>query len=276
MASNSMKILIIGAGWLGFPLANQLLAHGHSVTISRTNHTRLESIPSHAHDAIIVDLNLPNTLSNIPDDTDIIIGCFPPGFRKGNGARYAEQWTLLSQYAASKPIKKLIMVSSTTVYPTKPELMREESATYELASTGPLFSENAKIMLKAEQSVIDSSIDYAIIRCSGLFGPDRHPSRFVSKLKQVSRSAPANMLHLDDAINILEFSINHIVNDTVNATTPNSIDKALFYKSACQSARAMEASAFPPIVDIPDKEVSSDKLIALGYTFTYSSLLDAL
>ncbi|MFA0071709.1 SDR family NAD(P)-dependent oxidoreductase, partial [Vibrio breoganii] len=136
------------------------------------------------------------------------------------------------------------------------------------------FSDNARVMLQAEQYIIDSGIDYTILRFSGLIGPSRHPSRFASKLKQVSTQAPANMLHLDDAIGAIEFAISQLHNEIVNVTTPNTVSKAEFYAAALKSANSSEP--LPLVVDTPDKLISSKKILDLGYSFKFESTLDAL
>ena len=107
-----MNVLIIGAGWLGLPLAKHL-SHHHHVTVSKTSAHSLDDQP---FPAIELDLSRPNTLDNIPQDTDVIIGCFPPGFRKGRGEEYAIYWQTLCQYARQLNVSKIVMVSSTTVY----------------------------------------------------------------------------------------------------------------------------------------------------------------
>jgi len=115
--------------------------------------------------------------------------------------------------------------------------MYEQDASLELATNNDEFSANAKKMLQAEQTVIDSGLDYVIVRCSGLIGPDRHPARFASRLKQVSRLAE-------------------------------------FYQAALKAANLDEE--LPPIVDVADKRIVSDKLIKAGYKFHYSHTLEAL
>ena len=136
------------------------------------------------------------------------------------------------------------MVSSTGVYPEVAKTMTEDDASLSIASHNKDFTLKSKVMLQAEQHVIDSGIKYAIVRCSGLVGPDRHPSRFVGKMKQVSSSAPANMLHLTDAIGVVSFMSTLTSNAIVNATTPNTVSKAEFYQAALDSVQSKHS--LPP------------------------------
>lgn len=271
--------LIVGAGWLGTPLAQTLIDQGHQVTVTRRSQTRLDEFPLTSVQPALLDLNEPHSQQQLIElieqhQIERIVGAFPPGFRKGNGQEYAQQWQRLVSAAKQSSVNKLLMVSSTTVYPNLAVDMKEEDATLALAQTSEHFSDNARIMLQAEQYVIDSGIDYAIVRCSGLIGSDRHPSRFAMRLKQVSRKAPANMVHQNDAVAATAFALNQIDNEVVNATTPNTVSKAEFYQAAITQSDL--DIALPPVTETADKRILADKLVALGYQFQFISTLDAL
>ncbi|EJC6763745.1 NAD(P)H-binding protein [Vibrio parahaemolyticus] len=271
--------LIVGAGWLGTPLAQALLVEGHDVVITRRSQARLDERPSTIANAALLDLNDENAAQKLDEiiqsnHIERIVGAFPPGFRRGSGREYTQQWSTLVKAAKQHAIEKLVMISSTTVYPNLPTEMKEESASLALAQTHPNFSDNAKIMLEAEQSVIDSGIDYAILRCSGLIGPDRHPARFAMRLKQVSRKAPANMLHQSDAVAVAQFALDHLSNQIINVTTPHTVSKAEFYQAAITKSGA--EISLPPVTEDADKRILADKLVSLGYQFRFNSTLDAL
>ncbi|TOL94369.1 NAD(P)H-binding protein [Vibrio parahaemolyticus] len=271
--------LIVGAGWLGTPLAQALLVEGHDVVITRRSQARLDERPSTIANAALLDLNDENAAQKLDEiiqsnHIERIVGAFPPGFRRGSGREYTQQWSTLVKAAKQNAIEKLVMISSTTVYPNLPTEMKEESASLALAQTHPNFSDNAKIMLEAEQSVIDSGINYAILRCSGLIGPDRHPARFAMRLKQVSRKAPANMLHQSDAVAVAQFALDHLSNQIINVTTPHTVSKAEFYQAAITKSGA--EISLPPVTEDADKRILADKLVSLGYQFRFNSTLDAL
>lgn len=271
--------LIVGAGWLGTPLAQALLVEGHDVVITRRSQARLDERPSTIANAALLDLNDENAAQKLDEiiqsnHIERIVGAFPPGFRRESGREYAQQWSTLVKAAKQNAIEKLVMISSTTVYPNLPTEMKEESASLALAQTHPHFSDNAKIMLEAEQSVIDSGINYAILRCSGLIGPDRHPARFAMRLKQVSRKAPANMLHQSDAVAVAQFALDHLSNQIINVTTPHTVSKAEFYQAAITKSGA--EISLPPVTEDADKRILADKLVSLGYQFRFNSTLDAL
>lgn len=269
-------VVVIGAGWLGLPLAQSLKQHGYTVYATRTTQTAVQTLQDQNLASFVCQLAQPDDLSAalLERQCDILIGCFPPGFRQGSGEHYAEYWQHLVNQAQQANIRKVIMISSTSVYPNTAKAMQEHDASFTLALNDPTFDDKARTLLKAEQHVIDSGMDYTIIRCSGLIGPQRHPSRFVSKLPQVSRLAPANMLHLNDAIGVCEFALEHLPYSIVNTTTPNTVSKAQFYQAALDAVGSN--LALPNICDTNDKRILCDKLLAAGYHFHFSHTLEAV
>lgn len=275
-------ISIIGAGWLGQPLALRLKQLGHQVYASKTQQDGAYKLVENGLCGFVCLLPESNSSSDYKQlvrnlqtqQCDILIGSFPPGFRSGNGEEYAQRWKYLTQAAKEANVQKIIMISSTTVYPATHTTVTEEDASLKLSQTVPLFSSSAMIMLQAEQYVIDSGIEYDIVRCSGLIGPNRHPSRFASKLKQISQAAPANMLHLEDAIDSVIFTLSHLRNQIVNATCPETVSKAEFYQAALNAVGSTEK--LPNIVKTSDKRISSKKLVDLGYQYHFNHTLDAL
>ncbi len=269
------NITIIGAGWLGLPLAQQLRANGHQVSVTRTRDLQVDSIKHAGLHTIRANLDEPclELEEHLrQSQTDVVIGCFPPKLRQQQGENYAKQWQYLVDMAQRSQVKKIVMVSSTSVYPSVAKEMREQDATLELAIGNPLFSDNARSLLQAEYRVQNSGLEYVIVRCSGLIGPERHPARFVAKMAEVSRSAPANLLHLDDAIGCVIFAATRLTQHIVNATTPNTVSKAEFYQHALCSVDSPDS--LPNMVDTPDKRIVSEKIVQLGYKFHYQHTLD--
>ncbi|MBA5762485.1 NAD(P)H-binding protein [Vibrio sp. 404] len=271
------RIGIIGGGWLGLPLGQFFTNLGHYVVITKTTKSGAADVSDQGLTSAIVNLE-DSVQQNIdtltPHQLDTLIGSFPPGFRKGKGEEYAEYWANLIAIAQGLAVSKLIMVSSTTVYPNRADNMSEEMASLALALEADDFSDSAKVMLRAEQKLINSGLDYAIVRCSGLVGPNRNPARFVSHLRQVSDQAPANMLHLTDAIGAVSFATLHVNNQIVNATTPNTTNKAAFYQMAIE--RSGYDATLPPIVHTADKRICAEKLVELGYKFHFQHTLEII
>lgn len=271
------NIAIIGAGWLGEPLARRLNFDGNQCIVTKRTQEGLDSLSGLS--GFICNLDKANAEDELvsqlkQNNIHTVVGSFPPGFRKGNGDEYVNWWRTLVNASVSAGITKLVMISSTTVYPAYVDVMTEDKASYKLATEDPQFSDKARLMLQAEKLVEGSGLTYAIVRLSGLFGPNRNPARFIAKLKSLSQSAPANMLHLDDAIGATCFACSKIENEIVNATTPETVSKAEFYAKAAELAG--HTTSLPEIVDIKDKKISPEKLLSLGYRFKYQHIYEGL
>lgn len=278
----SGAIAIVGGGWLGQPLALSIQQQGvHPVYVTRTSEQGVKELQHEGLNGLLLKLPFTNqdqtsqfVQSLIEKNVSTIIGSFPPGFRKGQGQQYLLQWQSLIEVAKQANIDNVIMVSSTTVYPQVSGTVKEEDATLQLAANNALFSDNARTMLAAEQALIESTLGYMIVRCSGLFGPNRHPGRFVSKLKSISSAAPANMLHLHDAIGVIQFVLSRVTHQIINASSPALVYKSEFYQTALQQYDA--TLNMPEITTTADKQISSQKLQQSGYHFVYSNAIDGL
>lgn len=268
-------VTVIGGGWLGRPLAHYLDTIGHKVYVSKTTDQGVSDLSEEQLNAFRFNLDDDSSTLKAAIERqapDIVIGCFPPGFRSGGGQRYAKHWQTLLKICQSAKVRKVVMVSSTSVYPDIATDMREEDASLALAEQHEAFSEKATIMLQAEQYLKDSGLKYGIVRCSGLTGPNRHASRFAARLKQVSDQAPANMLHLADAIGAVSFVAHLETSVVVNATTPNTVSKAEFYQAALASVNSQDV--LPKVVHTPDKRILADTLVSLGYRFHHQHTLE--
>lgn len=207
-----------------------------------------------------------------------VIGCITPGLRKPKDGTepdwdgYARKWQQICAGAKTAGVNKVVMISSTAVYPSRSDAMAEPDANYQIALSDSGFSKKSLALLKGEQQVIDSGLDYVVIRCSGLVDEKRHPSRFVAHLKSVSNQAPANMLHRLDAVGITAFASESLVNQVINASTPNTCSKAEFYQAALDSVDS--SLDLPEITDTSDKLIDSALSERLGYSYRFKHTLE--
>lgn len=267
-----INISVLGAGWLGLPLALSLKQAGNKVKVSHSTEQACEKTRLQGLDAQVCKLgDAFNFLqSRALFETDILIVTIPPGFRQATqGTDFLIKWRQIINSANASGIQKIIMTSSTGVYPDSNQVMREEDAY--------AHNEKAKILLSAEQ-LLQSEFkgEHLVVRLGGLFGGNRHPARFVKHMKKLNSEAIANMLHLDDAVGAIQFLTEHgILNQTLNVCCPNPVTKVTFYQAAVKHYH--EELVFPSIIDGQiTKQVSSEKLLKFGYEFKFKSAIDAL
>jgi nucleoside-diphosphate-sugar epimerase len=277
------KVLVIGAGWLGDPLANHFAALGQQVLATHRSRppSTVHSIPLDLLQALSDEV-----LQNVAGfNPDVIVGCFPPGYRHlaaddKDLNPYLECWEKVLVLAKQCQNPIVVMMSSSAVYPDCLDVATEQDANVHAATGVNGFSDKSIKLLATEQLIIESSYRYLILRSTGLIGPNRHPSRFVAKLSTVSQAAPVNMVHLNDVIGAITHCINWLTThpqkrgDTINITTPNTCSKAEFYQAALDAADF--DLPLPTVSNKPAKRVSADKLLSIGYHFEFEHVLDAL
>lgn len=81
------KILIIGAGWLGLPFAQQLSALKHQVIVTRRSTDSLREVPLAQESKAVLNLandDAAKKVRELVDNNaiDIVVGSFPPVFEK--------------------------------------------------------------------------------------------------------------------------------------------------------------------------------------------------
>ena len=172
----------------------------------------------------------------------------------------------------SNNLKKVLVASSTAVYPALNRAVIESDAQHHTSSRSGID------LLTAEEIFTKLPLQHKaiVIRFAGLFGPGRHPAHFFKSGKVRSPEAPVNMVHLDDCLNIILSLIESPITEGVfNACCPEHPSKVEFYTAACQKQKLI-----PPQFISSDNtyKIVSSKLLerTLAYQFKYRNPIDAL
>ena len=111
-------ISVIGCGWLGLPLAESLIASGYQVKGTTTSPAKLEILRNKGIEPYLVHFEdkKPLNLGGIMN-CDVVIINIPPGRRSPDGAaNYRLMADLITQELTNSDVKKVILVSSTSVF----------------------------------------------------------------------------------------------------------------------------------------------------------------
>lgn len=254
------KISILGCGWLGMPLARHLVDLGFLVSGSTTQPKKLGEITSVGANAFMVDLTDPGTYDDGFFDTDVLVITVPP-FREREAFYLA--WSQLAHYIGKHPIRQIIMISSTSVYPDLNRVVTEKDADIH-AST------RHGVSLLETENILHDVVGHklTVLRFGGLFGVNRHPVFYLAGRENLPGGHhPVNLIHLEDCIGIIETVINQkIVGTRLNACHPQHPTRRKYYSEMAQNL----GLPIPTFTDdkMGFKEVSSELLIALtGYQF---------
>ena len=260
MINNSNKAVIVGAGWLGSPLADQLSEQGWQVVKTSRYQKKQEGWAVFNITENICDINLLNATWFF---------CIPPGRTPEAQNEYSNYLKESLVLAKKLNARRFIFCSTTGVYPSEPGKYVEGM------KISPS-SDKQKRLLINEQLVSDGNISSTIVRLGGLIGNARHPGRFLSgKTLSTSSMATVNMLHQKDAIAGLIYLANIDVNcDVVNLVTPHHPTKGEFYNQAAIQLKLPAPSFAKENQDC--RVISSEHIQTLGFTYKYTNLFDAL
>lgn len=266
--NSNFMISILGCGWLGMPLAKDLIQAGISVKGSTTRTEKLKEIAAHNIVPFLIQLN--NLDDNIVSrflENEILIINVPPGRKNPDPNAYVNSLHNLNNRISTSTIKKVIFVSSTSVYQENNSVATEESEINE--------DENAQRLFRAEEIFRNNpNVKTTLIRMSGLIGPNRHPGRFFAGKENIPNGlSPVNLIHLDDCIGIIKSIINqNYWGQTINASALSHPTKQEFYTKATKIYNGLSASFKEENQQF--KIISSDKLLCdLDYEFKHPDLM---
>lgn len=272
MKNEIEKIAVLGCGWLGLPLAAELKKDGFFVKGSTTKVSKLKEVAAHHIDPYLVQID-PEIVGDDVHlflDVDLLIINIPPGRNSDTASFYQQKMQNLADAIRTSAIKKIIFISSTSVYPEVNASVNENSDTDN--------SESGLRMLNAEKTFQKlQNISTTIIRMAGLIGPERHPGRFFGGKKAIPNGlAPVNLIHLDDCIGIIKHVIQHkIWDETINGSAPSHPTKMDFYTLASEKFYGSRADFLAERRDY--KIVDSTKIISkYSYSFKHPDLMQWL
>ncbi|MDW8851638.1 SDR family NAD(P)-dependent oxidoreductase [Flavobacterium sp. MMLR14_040] len=220
------QISILGCGWLGLPLAKSLIAKRRSVNGSTTSENKLQILKDASINPYLVTLeseSISDSIILFLANSEILIIDIPPKLRGTNSDPsdsqrkiFVEKIKTLIPFIERSTVKKVLFVSSTSVYGDENALITEET-------TPNPETESGKQLLLAEALLQkNKNFETTILRFGGLIGEDRHPVKFLAGKENLeSPDAPVNLIHQNDCINIIEEIIYQSKwNEVFNAVAP--------------------------------------------------------
>lgn len=265
------KISILGCGWLGLPLAKVLVDKGNSVKGSTTSLEKIAVLQQSEIEPFVISLSfneIQGNVSSFLENSEVLLIDIPPKLRGNIKENFVGKISTLIPFIEKSSIKKVIFVSSTSVYADENVLINEESIAQPETESG-------KQLLLAEQ-LLQSNPNFktTIVRFGGLIGEDRHPIRSLSGRENIENpEAPINLIHQADCIGIiLKIIETKCWGETFNAVAPFHPSRKEYYT---QKAVAMNLALpkFNHTRPSIGKTILSDKVEQiLKYEFIRMSL----
>ncbi|WP_210488819.1 SDR family oxidoreductase [Rufibacter aurantiacus] len=264
------RISVMGCGWLGLPLAQELVKQGTQVKGSTTTPAKVEVLRSAGIEPFLLSFPENSSKTDLQDflTADVLVFNLPPSRSASEQSSYED---LLQKVLVAAPASlEVIFVSSTSVYP---DLNREVQEADAVASP-----DASSLMLRCEFLVQQSFADSTIVRFGGLMGSSRHPGRFLAGKTEVPQpNGPVNMIHLADCVGLLLGIIQQEKwGFTFNACAPEHPTRKEFYTQAARQL-GLTPPSFASQGEEKFKIINSDFIRqVLNYTFLFPDPLDCL
>ena len=267
-----MKISILGCGWLGLPLGAFLVKKGYEINGSTRDREKLSSIKESNIEPFLLLLS-PKINCERKDeffDTEILVINIPPERREDIVEFHSLQIGNLIKEIVQAGIKRVLFVSSTSVYP---EVNREVSEDDDLVP-----SKLSGTALKAVEELLISSKEFqtTILRLAGLIGYDRNPRNYLNKRRVIHKiNTPVNLVHRDDCINVIyEIVRNDAWGRIYNVCCDKHPKRTDFYRNEAGVA-GVELPELEESTTSDYKIVSNERLKReLNYSFIYPDPLE--
>ena len=265
-------ISVVGCGWLGLPLARRMVGRGCTVKGSTTTEDKLQTLRDSGIEPYLLRLTPePGENPGALLDADVLFVNVPPP--RGVDDRAAYHMRQMEALRDTTQAEWVIFASSTGVYPNAPKVVAEAdvppggppAVSGSRRPTGDVLQAVEGMWMAAEQ-------DVTILRFGGLYGPDRHPGRFLAGRTGLSRpQAPVNLIHLEDCIGVVEAVLDQNArNDVFNAVAPHHPSRKDAYTHAARTL-GLEPPTFDPSDTRTGKMISSEKTQTfLGYTYRHA------
>lgn len=279
-----MRALIVGCGYVGFPLAAELTRQGHEVFGLRRSASSDAALQAAGIKPLQADITQPDSLSKLPRDFDWVVNCVASGgggveeYRQLylQGMRNLIAW-LMPGAATNRP--RLVYTSSTGVYGQNDgSLVDETSPTEPATETAKVLVETEKFLLAAGR---EKKFSAMILRAAGIYGPERG-----YLLKQFLRgearlegagTRTLNMIHRTDLIRAIIAALKvGQAGQIYNAVDDEPVSQLEFFTwLAAKLSQPLppttpEDTATPRKRGLTNKRISNRKLrTELGFTFKF-------
>lgn len=233
-------IAIAGLGWLGLPFAQRLIMAGYLVKGSVTTVEKATSLQKKGFDAYPVEIaeaGITGEINAFLKDISVLVVMIPPGLRRNTGADFVLKMTHFLEAIQQSEVKKVILVSSTSVYADSQGEVTEKEFPFPDTEAG-------KQLFQVEQLFFNSPyLTTTIVRFGGLFGNNRQPVRYLAGREGLNGgNAPVNLIHREDCMGILMAIIKQdAFGHVFNAVTPQHPTKEAYY-----TLQAKKLELIPP------------------------------
>lgn len=272
-----MKVLVIGAGFVGSAAATRLAELGHEVTVTATSEEKVATLKEKYGRAVVLRGSDAEQVAAAVAGKDAVVVTAGPSAQgsmtpEGRAKTYRDVLVTTAEnvVAACGPETRVVSLSSLSVYGDAAnhlEVITEESPVTDSADPSP---SNFLAMEKVYSTLGDRA---AVLRCGDIFGPGDPPigekvamaHKFLGGSVPFSGDALLYRLHVQDASDAVVHALQAGLSGTYNLThaeVPPTNSRLFDTLSAEQGLPALE---YRDEIASPAKPISVDRLTASGF-----------
>lgn len=273
-----MRALILGLGYVGTALAEELVADGYSVMGIRRGVSDEGSVPAGV-EMRHGDLADASFWDQLDDQFDWVVHCASSS--RGGLDAYREVFEkgsrLLAGWLRGHPPRRFVFTSSTSVYAqTDGSVVNEESPADGAGETG-------RILRSAEDEFLAASEATSILRVAGIYGPGRGHLflKYLADEAQMTGDPRRwlNQIHRADVVGAIRMILS---NDAPPPVTIVADDEPVMQVDFFSWLSERLHKPMPPTADAPkkrkraltNKRVSNAGLRRLGFDLRYPTFRD--
>lgn len=273
----TLKVAIIGCGYVGVAVARHWRKQGFTVTATTTTPEKAVSLGAIAQQVCILRGEDVRGMEALLAQQDVVLVSVGSPNREAYDATYVGTAQTLANVLPRCPqVKQVIYSSSFAVYGDyQGQWVDEETP---LRATTP----NAQTLAKAEQILLQAQTPtrmVCILRLGGIYGPERELERIYRRVAGTTRpgtgTEAANWVHLDDIVGAIDFTRQKGLKGIYNVVQDSTLTVGEII------AQVGDRHNFAPVQWDPSQpstrahnvRVSNQKIKAAGYEFIHPRMV---
>lgn len=260
-----MRLVVVGAGYVGMALLEYLQNYSYELTITTTKKERVDVLKPFGKRVVLLDPSQKNPYQQLVDASDGMVVLVAPKATQSYEETYLQ--TAKHIFEALEGRKKpfyLLYTSSTSVC----EGVQSEWVNEEMA-LDPL-SEKGKILVETERLYLNSGVSACILRLGGIFGPGRElqerAKRFSGKEMSGTGNEPTNQVELSDIVRAIVYCIDHSLTGIYHVVNDHHPSRNELYSTLCGSMGIPGPRWNGELIS--SYKVSNQKIKNLGFNFS--------
>lgn len=195
MSKKSNDVTIVGAGWLGMPLAQKLKGFGVDTRLSKRTAAGVTELIHSGWRAWQFELGQAPGATFELFDSSVLVLNIPSGRKALDGFEFSKKMIELIDSVMDLPISRILFISTTSVYGSANRIVMEDSEVNPDTDSG-----------KAHEAIESHLIRHypqstTILRLAGLVGENRHPAKYLAGRKGLANPGQrVNLIHLHDVV----------------------------------------------------------------------------